>query len=93
MAKQKVSFISLELEAFQKKIKEFQAYLNKNPIDKIYESKERHSEIEIQIKLMSSLGSLLGQLEALREKEDKQKESRGGTEINGLHKSVLKDDD
>ena len=83
----------MELEAFQKKIKEFQQYLSKNQIDKIYEPKERHSEIDIQIKLMSSLGTLLGQLEALREKEDKQKESRGGMDINGLHKSVLKDDD
>ncbi len=92
MAKQKSNHIALEIEAFEKKIKEFQKYLAVNDINKIFDDLTKAKEIDTQIKLMNAIPNLLDQLSKLRETQEKDIEARGGIQISGLAEKFVKGD-
>jgi hypothetical protein len=87
------SIIALELERFEKKIKEFQDYLEFTSIKSIGDTKERHSEIDAQIKILNALPNWLASYEKLLEQNDASKELilRGDEEMSGLMKNKLKE--
>lgn len=88
MAKKEVkSLIALELENFEKKINQFQNYLNEFNISTIDEDKKRHDEITAQIRIMDALPKWLLELERMRIKDVEEKEKvvvKGGNELSGL---------
>lgn len=90
MAK-KISLINVELEKFEKKLAEFQSYLEENSINSY--SEEKFKEQEMQIKIMDAVLRWLPQLELLRGEEGKKTvELRKGSTINGLMQSQLDND-
>ncbi len=82
MAAKKETLIALELERFERKIKEFQDYLDSNNINNISDDMTRYKEIDTQRNLMKDIGTLLGQLGSLREQEEKSVSTRGDVKIN-----------
>ena len=92
------SLIGVELEKFDKKLAEFQNYLQMNPITSMVNKKgameietddmevNHHKEIDTQIKIMNSILVWLPTLEKLRETSNKQKklETRGDVELPGM---------
>lgn len=81
--------IALQLEEFKEKINEYQSYLNSIDINKIRDTKERHNEVDCQIKIMNALPQWLAALEKLLEDADdikKEIEVRGGDEMSGIMK-------
>jgi hypothetical protein len=92
------NLILFELAKLENKVNEFQTYLELNPItaqvtkgNEIILSEENqdklHKEIVIQIKMQSALFEWLPLLEKLRESENnKELETRGNLEVNGLFK-------
>lgn len=83
--------ISLELEKFEKKIKQYQQYLESFNILHIEDASERHKEITAQNTIMDRLPNWLKGLKELREVSEKVAvETRGGVEINAGWK-VLKE--
>jgi hypothetical protein len=88
----KQSLIALELEGFERKIIQFQDYLEGFPISKITDQKERHAEITAQIGIMGALPKWLAELKTLREVQEKKKqEVRGGYNISGLAAAKLEE--
>lgn len=87
----KDSVIALELERFEKKIKEFQDYLEFTSIKSIGDTKERHNEIDAQIKILNALPNWLTAYERLLEEASTsdQIDVRGGEEISGLMQKKL----
>jgi hypothetical protein len=89
MAKSKSTHIALEIEAFEKKIKEFQRYLASKDINNIFDDAARAKEIDIQIKLNTAIPNMLEQLNRLRIEEESILETRGGGEITGVMDEFL----
>ena len=89
MAK-KSNHIALEIEAFEKKIKEFQKYLASKDINKILDDMARAKETDIQLKMMAAIPNLLEQLNKLREAEEAQIETRGNIDVSGVMDNFLK---
>jgi len=82
MSKSKDNKVSLELERFEKKIKEYQDYLEKNNILKISDEGDRYKEISAQNSIMDKLPSWLKGLKELRENaEEKTPSTYGDAEI------------
>lgn len=92
MAKaKKDNLVSLELEKFEKKIKQYQTYLETFNLLHIEDAGERHKEITAQNSIMDKLPTWLKGLKELREASDKVVvETRGGAEINAAWK-ILKE--
>lgn len=85
MAKSKKNLVGLELERYSDKIKEFQDYLEKNPVDSLIDPKTRIPEIHMQINMMERLGPMLANLNQMREgKADEDARLRGGGQKNML---------
>ncbi len=83
--------ISLELDKFEKNIKQYQTYLETYNLLNIEDPSERHKEITAQNSIMTLLPNWLKGLKELREASDKAAiETRGGVEINAGWK-VLKE--
>lgn len=83
--KTKNSLIALELEGFEKKILQYQDYLEKFDVRKMDDDKKRHDEISTQISIMNALPKWLAELKTLREIQEKKKqEVRGGYNMSGL---------
>lgn len=83
------SLIHLELEKLEKKVNEFQKYLQDNPIVRLEEedSDKLHREIVIQIKIQDALFSWLPLLEKLRSVDDgKSGNTRGDVDISPMFK-------
>lgn len=88
--KPKNSLIALELEGFEKKILQYQAYLEQFDVRNMGDDKKRHDEISAQISIMNALPKWLAELKALREVQEKKKqETRGGYSISGLAEAKL----
>ena len=92
MAKKANTIIAIELEKYEQIIIQYQSYLVQNDIRNMDEDKKRHDEIAAQIKIMDSLPKWLAALEALRYKEEENKEVdiRGGSELSGLMEEKFK---
>lgn len=97
--KTKDNIIALEIEKYEKKIKEYQDYLEKNTIiskvdkDTINLEQEsqdkKHKEILIQIRLMDALPNWLEALKKLKqESENTSIELRGDSEMNDVFKRI-----
>ena len=85
--------ISLELDKFEKKIKQYQTYLETYNLLHIEDTGERHKEITAQNSIMNLLPNWLKGLKELREISEKATiETRGGAEINTAWR-ILKDKD
>jgi hypothetical protein len=85
MAKSKKNYIGLELDRYAEKIKEFQDYLEMNPVGLLQDPKTRITEISMQINMMERLGNMLANLNTLKEgKAEEDKRLRGGVEKNML---------
>lgn len=86
------SLIGLELAKLEKKIKQYQEYLEEFNIRTMKDQAERHKEIDCQIKIMNALPNWLASLEKLYgvENEKKEIEIRGGEEMNGMMKLKFK---
>lgn len=96
--------ILFELEKLEAKVNEFQKYLELNTINAqitkdgaITLSEENqdklHKEIVIQIKMQTALFEWLPLLQKLREGEqNKQLETRGDIEVNGLFSKKIKEE-
>ena len=101
MAKKPNNVIALETDKYEAKVKEFQDYLEQNPIitkvekdGEINEAEDeqnaRHKEITIQCKIMDYLPNWLVALKNLRiEEEEKQVKLRGGGEMNDMAKAMI----
>lgn len=79
--------IALELDRFEKKIKQYQNYLEDYDFTQILEDKKRHDEIDCQNKIMNNLPNWLAAYEKLLEDEEeaiKKIEVRGEGEMSGL---------
>lgn len=75
--------ISLELDKFEKKIKQYQTYLESYNLLHIEDATERHKEITAQNSIMNLLPNWLKGLKELRETAEKVEiETRGGAEVN-----------
>lgn len=75
--------ISLELDKFEKKIKEYQTYLATYNLLHIQDAAERHKEITAQNSIMNLLPNWLKGLKELREVTEKVEiETRGGATVN-----------
>jgi tyrosine-protein phosphatase YwqE len=95
------NLVLFELNKLENKVNEFQSYLELNPINasvtrgnEIILTEENqdklHKEIVIQIKMQDALFSWIPLLEKLREGEqNKELETRGDIEVNGLFKSNI----
>lgn len=95
----KDSLISVELEKLQKKVDEFQKYLEMNPIitqvtkDNIIvitedDQDKLHKELLVQIKVQDAIFSWLPLLEKLKEeKSTKDMATYGNVEVNGMFKN------
>lgn len=83
--------IALELKKFESKINQFQDYLRDFTISDIVDDKQRHNEIDCQIKILNALPQWLAALEKLLEQEDvtEQIETRGDQEISGIMSKKL----
>ena len=83
MAKTKKNQVSLELDRFEKKITQYQDYLDKFNIYLIEDAAERHKEITAQNSIMDKLPNWLEGLKKLREDSDKKEiQTYGGSEMN-----------
>lgn len=87
MAKEKPSVIALEIEKYEKKIFEFQTYLETNDVRRIGEleddGQDKYKEMDIQMKIMNVLPNWLISLKNLKEESaTKTVELRGGNQIN-----------
>lgn len=91
------SLIHVELEKLEKKVKEFQTYLELNSIlysgttrmdeDNEVDQDKLHKEIVVQIKMQDALFVWLPLLDKLKAGEQgKELETRGNIEVNGLYK-------
>lgn len=88
------NLIATELSRFEDKVKEFQDYLEKNTIitkvknGKVIDADEanRYKEIDIQMKIMSSVSIWLETLKKLRASDEKKVEIRGSAEVSGMFK-------
>lgn len=79
--------ISLELDKFEKKVKQYQTYLETYNLLHIEDSAERHKEITAQNSIMNLLPNWLKALKELRETAEKvDLETRGGAEVNAAWK-------
>lgn len=58
--------IALELNKYEKKVKEFQDYLEAKPINSIVDDGVRHKEIDIQLKMMEKLPFYLSEIKKLK---------------------------
>lgn len=58
--------IALELNKYENKVREFQAYLEKTIITSIADDASRHKEIDIQLKMMEKLPFYLSEIKKLR---------------------------
>lgn len=87
--------IHFELERLEKKVEEFQTYLEKNSIltppssnygDGVDNQDKLHKEMVLQIKVQSALFEWLPLLAKLRDRDNRDKaiKTRGDVEINGL---------
>ena len=95
MSKKKLdskSLVDLELSKLEKKVQEFQTYLEQNSILKAktldstddYQDK-LHKEMLVQIKVQDALFNWMPLLAKLRETEEDKVELRGGGELNGMY--------
>ena len=85
----KDSLISIELEKISAKVEEFQTYLENKKIAAESDTKSRHEEIEIQIKMQNALFQWLPILENLRSlgmNEEEKEDYRRGTKPAGIAK-------
>lgn len=85
--------VALEIAEFKSKIAEFQKYLRDNSIlNDSVEDNVRFKEIEIQLKMMAALPSLIAGLKQLTEKEsDKQISTEGDVKINKAFQLMKED--
>lgn len=91
MAKKSNSTIALEIEKFEKKIKEYQTYLQLMDITKMTEEEGRHKEIGTQNSIMNLLPNWLEALKKLREvAQEKEMETRGDVGIPEIWGSLKK---
>lgn len=83
--------IALQADKFERKIEEFQKYLEVNKISGILDYTERHNEIKVQVLIMEKLGPLLRELKALKivEEENNGKEIRGDAELSPFEKGLI----
>ena len=85
--------IALELEKFEQKIREFQAYLETYNVNSktetiMVDASKRHAEIQCQIKIMDALPNWLAGLKKLKEdSQTAEPEYRGDQVPNGLMKN------
>lgn len=91
--------IAVELDRFEKKLKEFQSYLEKNSIVTQVTSKNEillaedtqeklHKEIQVQIKMQDAVLAWLPLLKKLKEsKQEDELQTRGDIAVNGLFKN------
>lgn len=103
MAKANIdNLIKMELEKIEKKVEEFQEYLEINPIvsDSSFllleeDTQNRvHKEITIQIKMQDALFNWLPLLEKLREdKSKKQTSTRGDVKVGGMFAKKLENNE
>jgi hypothetical protein len=96
MAKQKSgNYVALELQALEKKIKQFREYLDNTSIKTIQEYEERHAEIKVQLLLMKELINILSQFDSLKkqsEKDDDDKQhdpTRGDIPLSPLEEGLI----
>lgn len=83
----KDSLIHVELEKITAKVTEFQDYLENKKIAAEIDTKARHDEIDIQIKMQNALFAWLPVLENLRSlgmNEEEKEEYRKGTRPAGI---------
>ena len=91
MAKKASSTIALEIEKFEKKIKEYQTYLQLMDITKMTEEESRHKEIGTQNSIMNLLPNWLEALKKLRDvAETKEMETRGNVGVPDAWSSLNK---
>lgn len=86
------SVIALEIEKYEKKIAEFQDYLENHANVELAEDK--YKEIEIQIKLMNALPTWILALKNMKEDsqaKEKEVELRGGASISDMAKLSMKE--
>jgi len=91
-ARKKDNPIALQADKFEKKIEEFQIYLQNTKIASIGDSTERHNEIKVQVLMMEKLGPLLKDLKALKiieEAEQEKKDIRGDIELSPLEQGII----
>lgn len=89
--KDKGNSIALEIDKFEKKIKEYQDYLQMMDITKMTEEDSRHREITTQNSIMSLLPVWLEALKKLRDvAQEKQLETRGDVDIPDAWRSLNK---
>lgn len=84
--------IALQADKFERKIEEFQKYLETNKISNIIDFTERHNEIKVQVLIMEKLGPLLRELKALKiveEAEQEKKENRGDVELSPFEQKLI----
>lgn len=82
MAKKATNTIALEIEKFEKKIKEYQLYLQLMDITKMTEEDSRHKEIGTQNSIMNLLPGWLEALKKLRDvAQEKEMETRGNVGV------------
>lgn len=85
--------ISLELDRFEKKIKQYQDYLDRNNLLNIEDAGERHKEISAQNSIMDKLPNWLEGLKRLRDDSEKsQVQMRGDSTVNKAYE-ILKGKD
>lgn len=90
MAKKKIeSVIALEIEKYEKKIAEFQTYLESHKVDN---AEEKYKEMDAQTKLMNALPNWILALKQMKEDvqaKQNQTELRGGAQISGMAKLMM----
>jgi hypothetical protein len=92
MQKKQNTLINVELDRFEKKLNELQRYLLDNVINDEMHPDTKYKEIDCQLKVMQSVLNWLPVLEVLRggeAKKDARLETRGGSELNEMFKTVL----
>jgi hypothetical protein len=88
--KNKDSIIALEIEKYEKKIKEYQDYLTKHS-DLDLEGDNKYKEADLQFKLMNCLPTWLEALKKLKqEAENSSIELRGESEVNDVFRIMKK---
>lgn len=78
----KTNHIAFELSSLEKKVSEFREYLHNTRIQNIIDDDKRHQEIRIQLLILKELGPIVGLLDDLRKKAEKDK-ADAQTEIRG----------
>lgn len=85
--------IALELGKYEKKVKEFQDYLEAKTITAIGDDSARHKEIEVQLKMMEKLPFYLSEIKKLKaivqEAVEKANELMGDNELSPLEQRII----